>query len=87
MAYNKFMKIQHCVNPAMLPTHHVYFSHENNECFLSGQVLFFTAEGGHWSADDRHHHFVGVYDQDHGALIALLNVRTIIKIVPPAPWN
>lgn len=82
MAYNKSMTIQHCVNNAMLPMHEVHFSHEGSDCCIQGQVLFFSAKGGHWLDDNREHEFVAIYDTDHGALIALLNMTLITKILP-----
>lgn len=81
MTHNKTTVIQHCVNPAILPTHIVHYVMGDTLHSVSGQVLFFTAHGGHWTADDRHHRFVGIYDADDGALVALLNMRTVVQIV------
>jgi len=85
MARRKFVTIQHVINPIMA-THEVHFSHHGDECVIDGQVLFFSAHGGHWLSDDREHQFVGVYDPHHGALIALLNMAHVSKIVPPDVW-
>ena len=80
MAGSKFATIQTCVNNVLLPVHEVRFFMDGKTWSLTGQVLFFTAHGGHWHADDREHHFVGVYDDGHGALIALLNMALVQSI-------
>lgn len=77
---NKSTKIQHCVNPGILPSHEVRFFQDTRTYSVHGQVLFFTAHGGHWSGDDREHHFVGVYHPDHGALVALLNMAIVQSV-------
>ncbi len=75
----KSATIQHYVNPAILPTYEVRIKLDERLCVVSGQVLFFDMDG--LAVQKRQACFCGVYDQNDGNLIVLVQMPAVERIV------
>jgi hypothetical protein len=77
----KFMTIQQAVNPAIMASYEVRYIRDMTTFFMVGQVLFYSATGGHWSSDETEKHFVAIYNPDNGTLMAVFNMVNVHSIV------